>query len=147
MKRFIIAFVCTGNSCRSQMAEGFARFYGSSLLEVYSAGTKPAERVNPGAIAAMKEKGIDISSQYPKLLNEIPAKPDILITMGCGVTCPFIPSFYRQDWGLADPVGGSPEKFREIRDLIEQKIIELITRLKNVKNVKELNDTLKKSEK
>jgi arsenate reductase (thioredoxin) len=138
MERFIIAFVCTGNSCRSQMAEGFARFYGSSLLEVYSAGTYPAERVSPDAIAAMKEKGIDISSQYPKTLDEIPAKLDILITMGCGVSCPFIPNFYREDWGLEDPVGGSPEKFREVRNLIEQEIFELITKLKNVKNVNEL---------
>ena len=144
MKRFIIAFICTGNSCRSQMAEGFARFYGSSLLEPYSAGTHPAERVDPEAIAAMKEKGINISSQYPKTLEEIPAKPDILVTMGCGVACPLIPSSYREDWGLEDPVGSSPEKFRETRDLIEQKILELISELKNVKNVNELNNTSKK---
>jgi arsenate reductase len=147
MKRFIIAFVCTGNSCRSQMAEGFARFYGSSLLEAYSAGTHPAEGVNPDAISAMNEKGIDISSQYPKLLEDIPAKPDILITMGCGVACPFVPSFYREDWGLEDPVGGSIEKFREVRDLIERKVLELITRLKNANNADELNDAPKKSKK
>lgn len=126
------------------MAEGFARFYGRSLLEVYSAGTHPAERVNPGAITAMKEIGIDISRQYPKLLEGIPAKPDIVVTMGCGVACPYIPSFYREDWSLEDPVGGSTEKFREVRDLIEQEIIELISKLKNVKNANELNDTLKK---
>jgi arsenate reductase len=144
MKRFVIAFVCTGNSCRSQMAEGFARFYGSSLLEPYSAGTHPAERVDPGAIAAMKEKGIDISGQYPKFLKDIPAEPDILITMGCGVACPFVPSYYREDWNLEDPVGGPPEKFREVRDLIEQEIIKLIGKLKNVKNVNELSDALKK---
>ena len=144
MERFIIVFVCTGNSCRSQMAEGFGRFYGSSLLDVFSAGTHPAERVDPDAIAAMKEKGIDISGQYPKTLEEIPAKPDILITMGCSVACPFIPSSYREDWGLEDPAGGSPEKFREVRDLIEQKILELISELKNVKNVNELNNILKK---
>jgi len=147
MERFIIAFVCTGNSCRSQMAEGFARFYGSSLVEAHSAGTHPAQMINPDAAAVMKERGVDISSQYPKLLEDIPAKPDILITMGCGVACPFIPSFYREDWSLKDPVGGSPEKFREVRDLVEQKIIELITRLKDVKSVTDLNDTLKKSEK
>ena len=147
MKRVVIAFVCTGNSCRSQMAEGFARFYGSSLLEPYSAGTHPAEKVNPDAIAAMKEKGIDISGQYPKLLDEIPAMPDILITMGCGVACPFIQSFYREDWGLEDPVGGSAEKFREIRGLIEKKILDLINKLKNVNNASKLNDSLKESKK
>jgi arsenate reductase len=147
MIRFIIAFICTGNSCRSQMAEGFARFYGSSLLDAYSAGTHPAERVNPDAIAAMKEKGIDINSQYPKTLDKIPAKPDILITMGCGVSCPFLPNFYREDWGLEDPVGSSTEKFRETRDLIEQKILELISKLKNVNSVNELNAALKKSKK
>jgi arsenate reductase len=145
MKRFIIAFICTGNSCRSQMAEGFARFYGSSLLEVYSAGTHPTKRVDPGAIASMEEKGIDISGQYPKTLEEIPAKPDILITMGCGVACPIIPSFYREDWDLMDPVGSSMEKFREVMDIIEQKILELISRLENVKNKNELNDALKKN--
>jgi arsenate reductase (thioredoxin) len=144
MERFIIAFVCTGNPCRSQMAEGFARFYGSSLLEAYSAGTHPAKRVDPDAIAAMKELGIDISSQYPKILEEIPATPDILITMGCGVECPYIPSSYREDWGLENPVGGSPEKFKEVRDLIEQKIIELVNKLKNVNNINELNGTMKK---
>jgi arsenate reductase len=145
MKKFIIAFVCTGNSCRSQMAEGFARSYGSSLLEIYSAGTHPAGMVNPDAVLVMKEKGIDISGQYPKTLEEIPAKPDILITMGCGISCPFLPNFYREDWGLEDPAGDSAEKFREVRDLIEQKILELISKLKDVKNVNELNDTLKKN--
>jgi len=138
IKKYILAFICTGNSCRSQMAEGFTRFYYNNLFEVYSAGTDPAEKVNPDAITAMQEKGIDIRNQYPKSLDEIPVKLDILITMGCGVSCPFIPSFYREDWGLEDPVGGSLEKFREVRDLIEQKILELVTKLKKVNNVDEL---------
>ncbi|HOJ50893.1 MAG TPA: arsenate reductase ArsC [Spirochaetota bacterium] len=125
-----VAFVCVGNSCRSQMAEGFAKKYGSDILEIYSAGTEPSFSVNPTAIEVMKEKGIDISDQYPKTLDKIPNKIDILITMGCGVVCPFIPNKLQEDWGLDDPVGKPIEFFREIRDKIEKKVIELVDRVK-----------------
>ena len=100
-----IGFVCIGNSCRSQMAEGFARHFGSRIFEVYSAGTHPAYMVYPDAVEVMKEKGIDISMQYPKSLSGIPAGLDVLITMGCGVECPYLPAGHREDWGIADPVG------------------------------------------
>ena len=127
MKR--LAFVCIGNSCRSQMAEGFAKYYAKEKIEVYSAGTHPAKEVNPLAVEVMKEKGIDISDQYPKLLEEIPRKLDYLITMGCGVECPFIPANYRADWGLDDPVGKSKDFFRETRDTIEEKVKNLLNQI------------------
>src|SRR5690554_3726419 len=97
-----VAFVCVGNSCRSQMAEGFGRQLGGDLIEVYSAGTDPALEINPTAILVMKEVGIDITEQHPKLLAELPEKVDLLITMGCNVQCPFLACEHREDWGLAD---------------------------------------------
>lgn len=113
-----IGFICIGNSCRSQMAEGFTKEYGSDILEVYSAGTEPAEEV-----------GIDISNQKPKLLEEIPSKLDILTTMGCGVKCPFIPCKFREDWGLDDPAGKPVKEFRKTRDIIEEKVKDLIKKV------------------
>ncbi|MDP4183197.1 MAG: arsenate reductase ArsC [Bacillota bacterium] len=129
-----VAFVCTGNSCRSQMAEGFARYYGSDSLEVYSAGTHTTTEVNPTAVAVMKEIGIDISNQYPKALDDIPLELDILITMGCGVVCPFVMNKHEEDWGLPDPVGMSIDKFKEIRDLIKEKVFLLIENVKSNAN-------------
>ncbi|WKV08132.1 arsenate reductase ArsC [Thermoanaerobacterium sp. CMT5567-10] len=126
-----VAFICVANSCRSQMAEGFAKYYGSDVLEVYSAGTKLAESVNPNAVEVMKEVGIDISSHKPKLLDEIPPKVDILITMGCNVECPYIPCKLKEDWGLDDPDGKPLDDFRKARDIIESKVKELIKRIKN----------------
>ncbi len=127
MSKGKIGFICIGNSCRSQMAEGFAKFYdNNNMLAVYSAGTKPAERVNPNAIKVMEEKGINISEQEPKSLEEIPSELDILITMGCGVECPFIPCRIREDWDLEDPVGKPISEFRKIRDIIKEKVKSLI---------------------
>ena len=121
-----VGFICAGNSCRSQMAEGFAAHYGKGILEVHSAGTHPAPIVSPDAVGVMREKGIDISVQYPKSLDEIPDKLDVLITMGCGVECPYIPAGYREDWGIKDPVGLTLNGFREIRDVIEKKVFDII---------------------
>jgi arsenate reductase len=126
-----VAFVCAGNSCRSQMAEGFARKLGGDVFEVYSAGTHPANEINPLAIEVMKEAGIDITQQYPKTLEEILSGLDILITMGCGVVCPFVPNKHKEDWGLDDPVGKPIEEFRRVRDIIERKVIELIDKINN----------------
>lgn len=125
-----VAFVCTGNSCRSQMAEGLARYYGSEVLEIYSAGTHPATEINPSAISVMKEAGVDISDQYPKLLDDIPFEMDILIKMGCGVICPFLPNKHEEDWGLEDPVGKPVEEFRITRDIIKNKVLELVEKVK-----------------
>jgi len=129
-KRKKIAFVCVGNSCRSQMAEGFAKTLGGDVLDVYSAGTHPSSGVNETAIAVMKEKGIDISAHKPKLLDDIPSVMNILISMGCGVVCPFLPNQHQEDWGLEDPVGQPIEVFRQTRDIIEVKVKELIEKVR-----------------
>ncbi len=128
MKRKV-AFICVGNSCRSQMAEGFAKHYGSAVMNAYSAGTEPAEEINPMALLVMQEAGVDISPQYPKLLKDIPSELDIVITMGCNVQCPYIPSKHREDWGLADPSGGPVESFRSTRDTIMENIKRLLDRI------------------
>ncbi|UJF16477.1 arsenate reductase ArsC [Jeotgalibaca sp. MA1X17-3] len=126
-----VAFICIHNSCRSQMAEGLARQFGSDILESYSAGTEEYPEVKPLAVEVMEEKGISMDKQYPKLLTDIPAEVDILITMGCGVECPYVPARHREDWGLEDPSGGPIEDFRDTRDLIEEKVKDLIERIKN----------------
>lgn len=126
--KYKVAFVCTGNSCRSQMAEGFARALGSKYIEACSAGTHPAEVVSPNAIAVMKELGIDISEQKPKLLSDLPEGIDIIVTMGCGVECPYLPAWHREDWGLDDPVGKPIGEFRKVRDIIKDKLKDLIRR-------------------
>jgi len=142
-----IAFICIGNSCRSQIAEGFAKQIGKELLgkkiEIHSAGTYPAYGVNPDAVAVMKEKGIDIISQYPKTISEIPPDPDIVITMGCGVECPYLPSSYREDWGIEDPVGMPVEFFREVRDIIESKVKYLIDSVRDSDSLEEVIEKLK----
>lgn len=129
--KYKVAFVCVHNSCRSQMAEGFARKLGSHVMDVYSAGTEEYDQVKPLAVQVMAEAGIDISEQYPKLLSDIPDELDILVTMGCNVVCPFIPCRYMQDWGLDDPSGKGIEAFRETRDLIEEKVKKLIFDIEN----------------
>lgn len=124
-----VAFICVHNSCRSQMAEGLARHFGSHVLESYSAGTEEYPEVKPLAVEVMEEIGISMDSQYPKLLTAIPDEVDILITMGCGVVCPFLPTKHEEDWGLDDPSGGPIEDFRKTRDLIEAKVKDLIYRI------------------
>lgn len=126
-----IAFVCIHNSCRSQMAEAWAKKLGKGIIEVYSAGTEEYPEVKPGAVQVMKEVGIDMNEHYPKLLTDIPKDIDILITMGCGVVCPYIPCSHQEDWGLEDPSGKSIEHFRYTRDIIEKKVLDLVDRIKN----------------
>jgi arsenate reductase (thioredoxin) len=147
-----IAFICIGNSCRSQMAEGFAKnllkelkgFYDQNrFIHIYSAGTHPAYEVNPSAVTAMQEKGIDISSQYPKTLSEIPGSIDILISMGCGVDCPHVPSKYRNDWQIEDPVGMPADFFRKVRDIIEGKVNNLIKTILDSKSIEDAIARLK----
>jgi arsenate reductase len=127
-----ILFVCVGNSCRSQMAEGFARHYGKGKINATSAGTQPADKINSKAAEVMKEKGIDISGQTPKLLTaKMTKSADLVVSMGCGVeeSCPASLQKNMIDWGLEDPYGQSLEKYREIRDLIEKKVKELLNRI------------------
>ena len=124
------AFICVHNSCRSQMAEGWAKKLGSDVLEVYSAGTEEYPEVKPLAVQVMDEAGVDMRDQRPKLLNEIPEEVDILITMGCNVVCPFVPNSLSEDWGLDDPSGGPIEDYRETRDLIKKKVEDLVSRVR-----------------
>lgn len=125
-----IAFVCTHNSCRSIMAEGFMKHYASDTFDVYSAGTEEYPGPKPLALEVMEDLGIDMTGASSKLLDSIPSKIDILITMGCGVECPYVPTKHREDWGLDDPSGGPKADFEVTRDLIQAKVKELITRVK-----------------
>ena len=126
-----VAFVCVHNSCRSQMAEAWAKNLGSEVLDAYSAGTENYPEVKPLAVQVMEEAGVDMSGYRPKLLSDIPAEIDILITMGCNVECPYVPCRHREDWGLGDPSGGPIEDFRKTRDIIKEKVEDLIQRVKN----------------
>ena len=126
-----VGFICTHNSCRSQMAEGWAKKLGSNILEAYSAGTENYPEVKPKAVEVMKEAGVSLEGQRPKLTKDIPAELDYLITMGCGVQCPYIPAKKVEDWGIEDPSGGSLEDFRKTRDIIKEKVKDLIAEIKN----------------
>lgn len=127
-----ILFVCVGNSCRSQMAEGFARHCYEGKISVTSAGTQPAEKISSKAVEVMMEKGIDISGQAPKLLTmKMMDAADIVVSMGCGVeeSCPAALRKSMIDWGLEDPYGQSLEKYRETRDIIEKKVKNLLDKI------------------
>lgn len=129
-----VAFICVHNSCRSQMAEGWAERLGSDVLKIYSAGTEEYPEVKPLAIKVMEEVGVDMSDYRPKLLTDIPEEVDILITMGCNAVCPFVPNSHSEDWGLDDPSGGPIEDYRVTRDLIKKKVEDLIIRVKKEEN-------------
>ena len=125
-----IAFVCVHNSCRSQMAEGFAKeMKTDDSIEIYSAGTENYPEVKPKAVEVMEDIGINMDKHRPKLLTEIPQELDILITMGCNVTCPFVPNKHSEDWGLDDPSGGPKEDFEKTRDIIKNKVKDLFERI------------------
>ena len=121
-----VAFICVHNSCRSQIAEALGKYLASDVFESYSAGTQTKPQINQDAVRIMKKMyGIDMEkNQYSKLISEIP-KPDIAISMGCNVGCPFIGRSFDDYWGLDDPTGKSDEKFEIVIKEIERKIIEL----------------------
>ena len=126
-----VAFICVHNSCRSQMAEAFGKILGLNVFESYSAGTEERDKINQDAVRIMKEIGVDMElTQKPKLLREIP-EIDIVITMGCNVSCPTLPCKHREDWGLDDPTGKSDEAFIYTRDKIKEKVEDLVSRIKN----------------
>src|SRR5437016_11153557 len=128
MKR--IVFVCVENSNRSQMAEAFARIHGAGNVEAASAGSCPSGRVNPKAIEAMKELGYDLTTHRSKGLDDFNGKDvDVAVTMGCGDECPLVLAKERMDWNIPDPRDMTPEQFREVRDLIETKVKQLIQSL------------------
>ncbi len=124
--KYIAAFICVHNSCRSQMAEAWTRHLGNEIITAYSAGTEEYPEVKPLAVEVMRESGVDIGNYKPKLIKDIPEKVDILITMGCNVICPNIPNKHSEDWGITDPSGGPMEKYREARDIIRERVMELI---------------------
>ncbi len=129
-KMINVLFVCVENSCRSQIAEAFAKIHGKNILESYSSGSKPSGIVNPKAIESMKEIGYDLSTHVSKSLEEIPnITYDYAITMGCGDECPLVKAIYREDWQIQDPKHMSPDEFRKVRDEIENKVKNLISSL------------------
>ena len=123
MSKPTVLFVCIHNAGRSQMAAGYLRHLGGSRVEVLSAGSTPADAINPVAVRAMAEEGIDISGEQPKVLTTDAVKTsDVVITMGCGDTCPFYPGKRYEDWVLDDPAGQGIEAVRPIRDEIRSRI-------------------------
>ena len=130
MEKIKIAFICVHNSCRSQIAEALGNHLAGDVLECYSAGTETKPHINPDAVRLVKQLyGIDMEkSQYSKLLADIPPV-DIVVTMGCNVTCPFLPCKCREDWGLDDPTGKDDDVFIRIIDEIKSKIFNLKNRL------------------
>ena len=125
-----VLFVCVHNAGRSQMAAGFMESLSEGKIEVLSAGSAPKESINPVAVQAMAEKGINIADRKPKILStEAVQASDVVITMGCGDTCPFFPGKRYEDWVLDDPAGKSIEEVRSIRDEIEKRVRALISEL------------------
>jgi len=125
-----VLFVCVHNAGRSQMAAGFLTALSDGQVEVRSAGSLPAEQVNPAAIAAMAEVGVDISAQQPKVLTtEAVQVSDLVITMGCGDVCPIFPGKRYEDWELEDPAGQGIDAVRPIRDEIRRRVESLIGEL------------------
>jgi protein-tyrosine-phosphatase len=121
-----VLFVCVENAGRSQMGEALTRLRAGDSIDAHSAGSKPSGRVNPDAIAAMKEMGYDLAAHKSKSLDEIPAvEYDAVVTMGCGDACPFVRAKQRFDWNIRDPKGKSLEEVRQIRDVIDFKVGEL----------------------
>jgi arsenate reductase len=129
-ERPTVLFVCVHNAGRSQMAAGFLQHLAAGRVEVLSAGSQPAEQVNPVAVAAMAEVGIDIATEHPKVLTENAVQEsDVVITMGCGDECPYFPGKRYEDWVLDDPAGQHIEAVRPIRDEIKTRVIRLIAQI------------------
>jgi arsenate reductase (thioredoxin) len=125
-----VLFVCVHNAGRSQMAAGLLSKLGAGRVHVRSAGSAPAEEINPAAVEAMRELGVDISQEFPKpLRDESVRAADVVITMGCGDACPIYPGKRYEDWELEDPAGQDTETVRRIRDEIEARVRELLAEI------------------
>ena len=125
-----VLFVCVHNAGRSQMAAAFLTHLSNGTVDVRSAGSEPANRVNPAAVAAMAEVGIDISGEHPKpWTDEVVRAADVVITMGCGDTCPIFPGKRYEDWTFDDPAGLTVQGVRPIRDQIERRVRHLLEEL------------------
>ena len=126
-----VAFICVHNSCRSQIAEALGQHLASDVFESYSAGTERKDRINPDAVRLMKRLyhiDMEAQGQHSKLLSDLPSV-DVVITMGCNVSCPALPCTWREDWGLEDPTGKPDAEFLKTIARIEEKILELKARL------------------
>jgi len=125
-----VLFVCAHNAGRSQMVAGYLNHLAGGRIEVRSAGSEPADKINPVAVQAMAEEGIDIAAEQPKILsNEAVKASDVVITMGCGDTCPYYPGKRYEDWSLDDPAGQDINHVRPIRDEIRRRVERLISAL------------------
>jgi arsenate reductase len=125
-----VLFVCVHNAGRSQMAEGWLRHLAGDRVRVRSAGSAPGDRINPVAVQAMDEVGIDITGGHPKILTTDAVRDsDVVITMGCGDSCPVLPGRRHEDWDLTDPAGQPVEVVRQVRDEIRDRITRLLTEL------------------
>nr|WP_281274136.1 arsenate reductase ArsC [Sphaerisporangium album] len=125
-----VLFLCVHNAGRSQMALGYFQHLAEDRAIAWSGGSEPGERINPAAVAAMAEVGIDITGEYPKpWTTEIAQAADVIITMGCGDACPIFPGKRYEDWELTDPAGKTVEAVREIRDEIESRVRTLLEQL------------------
>ena len=125
-----VVFLCTHNAGRSQMAAGWLERLAGDRIEVFSGGSDPASEVNPSAILAMAEVGIDIANEYPKpWTDEVMGAADVIVTMGCGDACPVFPGKRYEDWDLTDPEGKPVEEVRAIRDEIKQRVAALLSEL------------------
>jgi protein-tyrosine-phosphatase len=126
----IVLFLCVHNAGRSQVALGFFNHYAGENAVAWSGGSEPGEQVNPSAVAAMAERGIDIAQEYPKpWTDEIVRAADVVITMGCGDACPYFPGKRYEDWQLADPAGMDVAGVRPVRDEIERRVLALLDEL------------------
>ena len=126
----LILFVCVENSNRSQMAEAFARIHGEGHVEAHSAGSRPSGRVNPRAVEFMRELGYDLTTHGSKSLDQFNGREvEVAVTMGCGDECPLVRAKRREEWQIPDPKEMPPDQYREVRDLIEQKVKELLASL------------------
>ncbi len=125
-----VLFVCVHNAGRSQMAAGWLEHLAGDQIEIRSAGSEPADRINPVAVEAMREVGIDITGETPKMLTtDSVSRADVVITMGCGDTCPVFPGKRYEDWDLTDPAGQDITVVREVRDDIRGRIQALVAEL------------------
>lgn len=125
-----VVFLCVHNAGRSQMAAGWLEHLAGSAVEVYSGGSNPGAHVNPSAIAAMSEVGVDISGRVPqKWTDDVVRRADVVVTMGCGDTCPIFPGVRYEDWAVSDPAGMDVESVRPIRDELRERVEDLMARL------------------
>lgn len=129
-QRPVVLFACVHNAGRSQMAAGFARALAGEAVEVLSGGSAPADEVNPAAVEAMREVGIDVATETPRRWADADVeRADVVVTMGCGDECPFYPGTHYEDWDVADPAGQSLDAVRPIRDELKDRVQKLMAEL------------------